>query len=190
MRTAIFNCHGQDSDLTQYDGQEVIVRGEIPSDQYDARDVGPMYNVEFSDGLFVGVFRDELTGDTIPTFSQYYTSGAAGVTKDPTPYIVVSPLDNMPYRVTSEATVPVESCDFEPRPWFDNHNPIIQAFRLRKPDPQNGMDSILADTLAALDTYGVTEFQRIIDRDGIDATVEPGHIRHARRVLAKRQALA
>lgn len=189
MRTAIFNSHGQDSDLRQFDGQEVTVLGEIPAETYDARDVGAMYRVVFADGPEVGVFADELTGDSIPKFSQYYTSGRAGVTKDRTPYVVVSPLDGSTHRVAEESTSPVESCEFDPRPWFDNHNPILQSFRLRKPDEQHTMSWILDDAVNALRMHSLGVFQGIVDRDGIDAVVSEGHRDHALRVLTKRQAL-
>lgn len=57
----IFNSHGADSSLQQYDGCICVVLKKLTPEKVDTEDVGEMYRIRFLDGYETDAFADELT---------------------------------------------------------------------------------------------------------------------------------
>ena len=57
---AIFNTHGNDSELNCRSGQKVEIIRPLTETECDIAEVGNMYKVRFDDGTEIDVFEDEL----------------------------------------------------------------------------------------------------------------------------------
>lgn len=58
IKTATFKT--VDTEYRQYDGQTVNVIKEVDHDSFDYEEVGPMYEIQFSDNRVAHAFEDEL----------------------------------------------------------------------------------------------------------------------------------
>ena len=57
---AIFDTHGNDSELNYRSGQEVKIIRILTEAECDIDEVGNMYRVRFNDGMETDAFEDEL----------------------------------------------------------------------------------------------------------------------------------
>ena len=61
MRKAIFDTHGNDSELNPRSGQTVEIIRPLTEKEADLIETGPMYKIRFPDGYIRDAFEDELT---------------------------------------------------------------------------------------------------------------------------------
>lgn len=59
-KTCIFNTHGMDSEWKSHDGEKCKVKMRKPEHEYDAEDIGTMWEIELEDGNELDAFPDEL----------------------------------------------------------------------------------------------------------------------------------
>ena len=60
MVKAVFDTHGNDSELNIRNGEVVQVIRPLTKHEADIDDVGPMFKIRFSDGEETDAFGDEL----------------------------------------------------------------------------------------------------------------------------------
>lgn len=56
-----FDTHGGDSTYNNRSGKNIRIVRKLSENEVDIFDVGTMYEVEFSDGIKIDAFEDELT---------------------------------------------------------------------------------------------------------------------------------
>ena len=60
MIKAIFDTHGNDSELNPRSGQTVKIIRPLTEKEADLLETGPMYKIRFPDGYIRDAFKDEL----------------------------------------------------------------------------------------------------------------------------------
>lgn len=59
-KTCIFDTHGTDSEWKSHDGEQCKVKKRKSEEEYDAEDIGTMWEIELMDGSELDAFPDEL----------------------------------------------------------------------------------------------------------------------------------